>query len=480
MKKLTFFTSGAKNRQATRGGSYALAVSAVVLAIVVAVNVLVSSLPTSVTKYDISASQLYSITGNTKVVVNALSRDVTIYWVVQPGAEDQVIENLLGKYESLSDHIQVVKKNPDVYPTFTQSYTSETVQNNSLIVVCGDKYRYIAYEDIYIGEVNMYTGTYTADSFDGEGAITSAIDYVTGDEYPQVYLLQGHGEGTLPDDFARQIEKENMETQSLSLLTAEGVPAEADCVLVYAPQSDISEAEKELLAAYLSGGGKLWVCAGPTESGVLENLYSLLTDYGITAQQGIVVDTDRDHYALGAPIVLLPDISSSTVTDALLAENYAAVMPVALGLTVDGTYAGVTELLTTSYSAYSKTAGYELTTYDYEDGDVEGTFALAVSVETTGGGQMYWFTSSQFLEPLYNSYSSGANMDLAMNALAQLVGETEAMAIRTKSLDYHYLTISDSTAAALKVLLIGVFPLAYLAVGVGVTIKRKKVRHAAV
>ena len=147
----------ARNRIAFQGGSYSLVITAVVLAILIAVNVLVSALPTTLTKYDISSSKLYSITSNTKVVVNALEEDVTIYWIVQSGQEDSVIENLLGKYESLSDHIQVVKKNPDVYPTFAEQYTDETVQNNSLVVECGDRSRYIGYDDIYIQEADMYS-----------------------------------------------------------------------------------------------------------------------------------------------------------------------------------------------------------------------------------------------------------------------------------------------------------------------------------
>ena len=109
-----------KNRNALRGGAYSITISAVVLAILVVVNIFASALPANLTRYDISASKLYSITSNTKVVVNALEQDVTIYWVVQSGQEDEVIENLLGKYDSLSDHIQVVKKNPDVYPTFAE------------------------------------------------------------------------------------------------------------------------------------------------------------------------------------------------------------------------------------------------------------------------------------------------------------------------------------------------------------------------
>ena len=61
-----------------------------------------------------------------------------------------------------------------------------------------------------------------------------------------------------------------------------------------------------------------------------------------------------------------------------------------------------------------------------------------------------------------------------MNALSQLIGESEAMAIRSKSLNYEYLTISDSTASLLKTLMIGVFPLACLAVGVIVIWRRKE------
>lgn len=182
-----------RNRIAFQGGSYSLIATAVVLAILIALNILVSALPANLTKYDISASKLYSITSNTKVVVNALEEDVTIYWIVQSGEEDDVIETLLNKYDSLSDHITVVKKNPDVYPTFAEQYTSETVQNNSLVVECGERSRFIGYDDIYVQEPDIYSYSYNT-SFDGEGAITSAIDYVVTEDLPQLYVVEGHGE----------------------------------------------------------------------------------------------------------------------------------------------------------------------------------------------------------------------------------------------------------------------------------------------
>ena len=469
-----------RNRIAFQGGTYSLVITAVVLAILVVVNVLAAALPTTYTKFDISATQLYSVTSNTKAVLHALDQDVTIYWIVQADQEDDILSNLLSKYESLSDHISVVKRNPDVYPAFAEQYTEETVTNNSLVVECGEKNRYIAYDDIYLTE-SLY-GYTTSASFDGEGAITSAIDYVTSEELPQIYQLEGHGEGELPSGLSDQIEKDNMELNTLSLLNIDAIPEDAACLLIYAPSSDISEEERDMLAEYVSGGGKLMVVSGPTEDGTLENLNSLLETYGVTVADGIVVEQDREHYAFQTPVVLMPDIASSEITDSLVEERYFPIITMAQGLQVGTNTSGatVTELLTTSDQAFSKADGLNITTYDKEEGDTDGPFALAVSVEESSGGQLVWFSSSTFLDDVYNAYSSGANVDLAMNALSNLIGETQAMAIRSKSLNYNYLTISDSTSSLLKVLMIGVFPLTYLAIGVGVVLYRRRRQHETV
>ena len=469
-----------KNQLAFKGGSYSLVVTAVVLAIIIAVNIFASTLPTTLTKYDISSSKLYSITSNTKVVVNSLEQDVTIYWVVQADQEDDVIENLLGKYESLSDHIEVVKKNPDVFPTFTEQYTSEDVPNNSLIVESGERSRYISYDDIYLAESDMYSYSYTT-SFDGEGAITSAIDYVVTEELPQLYVLEGHGETELPSTFADSIEKENMEINTLSLLTMKEVPEEADAVLIYNPQSDISEEEADMLSEYAKNGGKLLVMSGPVESGELTNLNSILGDYNISVAEGIVVEGDSNYYAFGYPYVLMPEMASSEITDTLINENYYAIMPLSQGLQVGSTSAGtVTELLTTSYDAFSKVAGFELETYEKEDGDIDGPFTLGVSIETSGAGQIIWYSASDFLNDMYNAYSSGANVDLAMNSLSSLIGEREAIAIRSKSLNYNYLTITDSTSSTLKTLMIGVFPLTYLGIGIFIIMRKRGKQNEAI
>ena len=110
-----------------------------------------------------------------------------------------------------------------------------SVPNNSLIVESSERSRYISYNDIYVQEADVYSYTYTT-SFDGEGAITSAIDYVVTEDLPQLYVLEGHGEEELPSTFKDQVEKENIEVTTFSLLTVEAVPEDADCVMIYPPQ----------------------------------------------------------------------------------------------------------------------------------------------------------------------------------------------------------------------------------------------------
>lgn len=174
---------------------------------------------------------------------------------------------------------------------------------------------------------------------------------------------------------------------------------------------------------------------------------------------------------------MLPDIAESEIISPLIEEKYYVIMPISQGLIVNDTEA-VTSLLTTSELSFSKTAGYELSSYEKEEGDVDGPFTLAVSVAAENEGRIVWFASSEFLNDMYNAYSSGGNLDLAMNAMSSIIGENEAVAIRSKSMNYNYLTISDSTASFLKTIMIAVFPLTYLGIGICVVVERRKRNEA--
>ena len=229
--------------------------------------------------------------------------------------EKRTLETLLERYQALSENLTVEKVDPVVSPTFLEQYDVGSVYNNSLIVESEARYRYVDYYDIYEYDYTNYYTTGSVDmNFAGEGAITSAVSYVVNDDLPKVYTLTGHGEGSLSSDFQSAAEQDNVEFEELSLLSAETVPEDADCVLILAPQSDIADVELTALQAYLDGGGRLLLITDPPQEGAeLTNLETLMAGYGVHAADGIVVEEDQANYAMGLPYTVTREVS--TVTD---------------------------------------------------------------------------------------------------------------------------------------------------------------------
>lgn len=473
--------SPARARRMNLGG-YSVAAILLVLAIAVALNLLMSALPAEYTSIDNTPSGVFTLSTQSQELVSGLEEDVKIYWIVQSGMEDVNLENLLERYESLSRRLSVTKKDPDVYPNFAGNYTDGQVYNNSLVVESGQRFRYVSYSEMYEYDYSdYYSGGGYSSAFAGEGAVTGAIDYVTRAEMPQVYTLSGHGESALPDSFQSAAENLNVEFQELSLLSLEAVPEDCDLLLAAVPQSDISQAESEKISAYLKAGGRLLLISDPLPEGRLTNLEALMAGYGLSAVEGVVVEADQNNYLWGAPYYLLPELGSHSITQPLISEGYHVLLPIAQGLNVaeelpEGV--SVTALLTSSDEAYSKLAGYELSTYEKEEGDVDGPFALAVAVTETlaqgGESKIVWVSSGALLDEQSSAQVSGGNQDLFLNAISWMTEQEQSISIHAKTLSGEYLSIPEAQANMLVFLMIAVLPLGFLCLGLGIWIRRKR------
>lgn len=369
--------------RSSKMGSYSFFLTVVVLAILVTVNIALSFLPDSYVQEDLTANQLYSISSQSKVMLSSLEEDITIYWVVASGEEDEYVEKLLHNYEDYSSRVTVEKKDPDLNPDFTNNYTDETIYNNSVIVECGDKYRYISYQDMYETSSMSYYSMYSsADEFAGESLITSAISYCTTEELPVIHILEGHGETELTESFQEALERDNLETETLSLLNSETVPEEVSCILVNAPSTDISETERDMLLDFMERGGRVLIISGTAEEEQLPNLKSVMENYGISVLEGVVVEENTDNYVYGNPVLLMPEMNSSDITDPLMEDNYQVVVPVSKALDVSEASEDVTvtSLLESSEESFLKDEGYDIETYEQEEGDVQGPLTLAALV----------------------------------------------------------------------------------------------------
>ena len=480
MKKFEKKSAGPLERLRLRSGIYASAVTVLVVVLAVLLNLIVRAVPTKYTEFDLSEAGLYTLSGSSRDIAHALTQDVTIYYLAETGSEDAIITKLLDRYASESSHIKWETKDPAVYPTFAAQYGVQSAENGSLILVSGEKSAVLAASDLYDYDYSDYytTGSYSV-TFGGENKLTAAIYRITSGEELHAYYTTNHGEQRLTDTLTDALEGQNLSVSPLDLLT-DTIPDDCDLLIINDPQQDVASAgglvdEMSALRAYLKNGGHLMLTTDSYYS--TPNLDALMAEFGLTRTPGLVVEGDSGHYLNGYPYYLLPDYATDTESGTLdgIDTSRRVLLQMAQGITITETEGIASEaLLVSTESSYSKAAGYELATYEKEEGDTDGPFAVALSIEDSGGGEIIWFVSSVFLEDLYNAYSSGANVNLAMNALSSLVGESEAMAIRSKSLDYNYLTISESTSSLLKTVMIGVCPLAYLGMGVAVILVRRR------
>ena len=77
-----------------RAGGYASFAAAIVLVMAVILNLIVGSLPATMTQIDVTEQALYTLSDQTERLVRMLDKDVSLYLLAQSGAEDSVILEL--------------------------------------------------------------------------------------------------------------------------------------------------------------------------------------------------------------------------------------------------------------------------------------------------------------------------------------------------------------------------------------------------
>jgi ABC-type uncharacterized transport system involved in gliding motility auxiliary subunit len=131
--------------------------------------------------------------------------------------------------------------------------------------------------------------------YPSERNITSAILRLARDRAIHIYFTVGHGEIDLASEadagfsgVASMLRDQGFEPQALVGPAASEVPADADVVVVAAPERDLLPEELAVLESYLARGGRMLVLA---DAGQSSNFYSeFLPRHGFVLPPGVVLD----------------------------------------------------------------------------------------------------------------------------------------------------------------------------------------------
>ena len=482
--KNVFKTAGTKN------GTYSVGLTVIVIAIVVAVNLIFGQIPEKYRNIDVSSTKIYDITDTSKELLKDLEHKVTFTVLSEKESADDRIKTFLSKYASLSKNISVKWIDPVLHPSALTEYDAA---ENTIVVACDDtgKTTTVSFNDIIVMDTSSYyyTGSASESEFDGEGQLTSAVNYVVSDTNKNIYRTTGHGEATLSSSISDLMNKNNYTVTELNLVMQASIPKECDLLLMYAPTKDMSEDEKKAVEEYLSEGGKVMILLGDTSSADLPNIASLMKEYGMEAAEGYIADPERcyqgNYYYIFPTLSVSGDMAKGISSQMVLLTNTHGMN------LVDA----ARDTITTSSFMSSSDNSFAVT----EENQTQGSYALgAVATETihksaedeneeeTDDGSTQNSDDSEALESRLTVISAGSLIDsqitdtftqlenttLFMNAVSSNFDGVQNISIEAKSLATEYNTVQH--AGLFSLLVIFGIPLFILISGFAVWFRRRK------
>ncbi len=271
-------------RRQTRYGTLASISVVLVFAIVVALNYLLAR---QNKRWDLTAAQQYSLSDQTRRVLDSLTTPVRIL-VFAREPDFPRYRDRLDEYAYLSSQVTIDYIDVDKQPLLARQYE---VQSYGTIVFD------------HAGRIERVLS-------DTEQDLTNGLITVVEGVEQTVYFLQGHGEkeptGSDRDGYstvAAALGLDNFEVESLVLAQQSAVPEDATVLVVAGPQTDLLQSEIGALRVYLDGGGKLLALVDPTtdrEAPEPEGLLGLLREWGIAPGTDLVVDSSGLGQMIGA------------------------------------------------------------------------------------------------------------------------------------------------------------------------------------
>ena len=487
----------------------AIILTAIALVLTLGLNMGVSLIPESLVNPDVSGSETFEIVAETKDYLKTLSNDVTVYYLCNGGkkAADMDMQYFLADLAALSPHLRIKIVDSAKETALIQQYGAANLSDQSMVVVCGDRYLLLDKNDLYhyynadlqvslspiqyayyinayttylqtqsYGQYDqnavaygsqLYASTTTVAYFDGCTRLTNAIHYVTSPDAPVVKIF---GDKDAMDASLRDyLVSYGYRFTTMDSLTQIG--NDCNLLLLHTPKNDITAEEAAALGAYLADGGKVFLITSCFYTD-MPNLHSVTQKYGLNVMntKNIVCEEDAQyHYSTERPDYFLAHIAPCDITKSF--NGYFAVIT-AHAINVSE---NAPEGVTVSPLLYT---GEETGCLMFENGEKDtenkGKY-VAAAVAQKGEGKLLWLASPDSATTSGYTLSSGGNFTLICEAMNWMTDNAyQNVSIPSVAMISDGLTLDATGVTVLAVILAVVLPLAFLIPASVYLYKRKK------
>lgn len=451
------------SRRQTRYGSNSVILLLALGGILVMVNLLAFQNP--VTLRDMTANKEHTLAPETLQVLETLPGKVMATAYYTSGSSTTQADDLLNNFKSNSNgNFDYRFRDPDADPVAV--HDAGITGNGKILLTLGARQEVASYAD--------------------ETELVRAINRLIHPGTRVVYFLTGHGEVDINasgDDSLSNVkttlEGKNYTVQSLNLLAANKIPADALAIVIMGPTKPLSADEVDLLKAYLQNGGGLVVNLDPlplTDFGDEPDPLAayLASDWGILFDNNIIIDMSNPGNELMA-------VSSSLSNEHPITRGMSqvAILPSTRSLS-QGTVPEdviLTSLAQTAQSSWGETNynNMEGTRVQFdENDDLLGPLNLAMAGENSNRGRVAAFGSASFAVDL--NFSAYGNGDLIINTIDWAAQQEDQITLTPYNTTERSLKLIDTTTW-LGILIFSVFLLPGLIViagGVSWFMRRRK------
>lgn len=445
-------------RRQLKYGANMVVLAVVFLAILVLLNWVVYG---NSKRWDLTKQKKFTLSDQALKVLGGLKEDVRILYfqtrgqLAQPGSDAQ--QNMR-KFEEVSKRVKVEFVDPQGEPGKAREYDVSSVP--TLVLVRGERH-----EKIF---------------GDSEQDITNGLIKVTREGKKTVCFLEGEGERAL-DDFSPRgysklkdgLERNQYQTKKVSLLREPSVPADCTALVVAGPEKDPSEAAVDALRTYAAKGGRLLVLVEPQIKDPSPHLEGLLQSWNIKLGNDVIMYPSGVQAAFGRYVALVQDYPYHEITKDM--KQFATAFPLARSVEPgEANMAGlsVQPLVKTDNLAYGEKdfTPKGLQNADADEGERKGPFTLGVvatlevkkpappapapgaspspSPEPEGPkaeGRVVVLGSADLASNTGMDLPVVANADLALNAAAWLVQDSDLITIRARDPEDQRLVLAGGT-----------------------------------
>lgn len=437
---------------------------------------------------DLTKAKLFTLSDTSKQKIQDIQTDVTIYLV--GFGEESSLKDLTKQYTKTNNHIQVetiedINQRIDLKENY-----KITDEMQCLLIQTKEQNQKIELEDLYTYD---YVSNEQTDI--SEEKITNAIINVTKTDKTHLYFLTGHNEYNLEKEqtlLKRYLQNEGYDIHTLDLIVSKEVPKQADLIIIQSPQKDFLEEETKALTSYAEQGGKLLYLTDPLfTNNPLPNLQKWLNEFGITIENGIILEQNIDKMALQSPNYVIPNLATTNATKDIARDGgILLVNATKIRLLTDEELENrnitPTIVVTTSNQALFRT-DIENTENGKIESDEEGKFILGVKLEkkltkeeNTKTATLYAISNNFFVADypitIQNTQVSPIefynNKDYFLNTVAELTKTEEGISLR-KNIGAVQYTVTPIQHHIIRSIIV-LYPISILALGIVIWLLRKK------